>query len=157
MPSFGRRSKSRLGTCHNLLQEILEEAIKEYDFSVLCGHRGKEDQDAAFNSGNSKLKFPQSKHNKMPSLAVDIAPYPIDWNNIDRFKDLGKIIKRIADEKGIDLSWGGDWRSFKDYPHFQLDSLEVKKKDEPEDLLSDEPSEEDIESLLEDIERESGV
>lgn len=154
MPSFGRVSKSRLGTCHNLLQDILNEAIKEYDFSVLCGHRGKAEQDAAYNAGNSKLKFPQSKHNQMPSLAVDIAPYPIDWNDLDRFKELGAIVKRIAREKGIDLSWGGDWKSFKDYPHFQLDSLKVSKK-ESEDLLPDGPSEEDINEILEDIEKEA--
>lgn len=154
MPSFGRVSKSRLGTCHNLLQDILNEAIKECDFSVLCGHRGKAEQDAAYNAGNSKLKFPQSKHNQMPSLAVDIAPYPIDWNDLDRFKELGTIVKKIAKEKGIDLSWGGDWKSFKDYPHFQLDSLKVSKK-ESEDLLPDGPSEEGINEILEDIEKEA--
>ena len=153
MPSFGKRSKSRLATTHSLLQEIMSEAIKEYDFSVLCGHRGKEDQNKAFDGGNSKLRFPKSKHNQMPSIAVDIAPYPIDWNDLDRFKAVGKIVKRIAEEKGIDITWGGDWHSFKDYPHFELASTTRNKK-EPEEVayLPDGPTEDDMDDIFKDIE-----
>ena len=44
MPKFGNRSKQRLETCHEDLQEIFNEVIKYFDCSVLCGHRGEEDQ-----------------------------------------------------------------------------------------------------------------
>lgn len=52
--------------------------------------------------------------------AIDLAPYPVEWANIKRFKDLGALMKRAAKELGIEIEWGGDWKSFKDYPHYQL-------------------------------------
>jgi peptidoglycan L-alanyl-D-glutamate endopeptidase CwlK len=102
------------------------EAIKVTDFSVICGFRGEKEQNEAYSSGHSKLKWPQSKHNKIPSEAVDIVPYPIDWNDERRFRDLGQVVKEIWDRlppektEGYELSWGGDWKSFKDFPHFEL-------------------------------------
>ena len=99
---------------------ILKEAIHIYDFSVLCGHRGKDEQNLAYKKGFSKLKFPESKHNSIPSRAVDIAPYPIDWDDHKRFYELAGIIKGIAHEKGIEIRWGGNFRGWKDLPHFEL-------------------------------------
>jgi peptidoglycan L-alanyl-D-glutamate endopeptidase CwlK len=93
---------------------------------VICGFRGEREQNEAYNRGNSKLKWPQSKHNQTPSLAVDIVPYPIDWNDERRFRTLGTVVKEIwaqlPEEKkeGWSLSWGGDWKTFKDFPHFEL-------------------------------------
>jgi peptidoglycan L-alanyl-D-glutamate endopeptidase CwlK len=127
MPKFSERSLERLNTCHPDLVKVMKAAIEKVDFTVLCGHRGKIEQDIAFREGNSKLKFPQSKHNKTPSLAVDIAPYPIDWNDIQRFKDLAVVILDIAREEGVKLRWGGDWdnnpltkNNFNDFPHYEL-------------------------------------
>ena len=62
MPFFSPKSEERLSTCHPDLQTVCRELIKQYDFSVLCGHRNKAEQDAAFAAGNSRLKYPQSKH-----------------------------------------------------------------------------------------------
>ena len=92
----------------------MNEAIKEYDFSILEGHRTIERQQKLYKNGKSQLDGinKKGKHNYNPSLAVDIAPYPIDWKDVQRFKDLAKIIKRIAKEKEIKITWGGDWRSF---------------------------------------------
>lgn len=122
MPKFSKASQEKLATCHPFLQEICNELIKEVDFTVLCGHRDKEAQDEAFAKGASKLKWPKSKHNSGPSLAVDIAPYNngIDWNNHVAFIDLMKKFKQIAEHKRINISCGCDWTSFKDYPHVQL-------------------------------------
>ena len=75
---YGRRSKERLETLDCRLRDVLMEAIKDMDITILQGHRGKAEQDKAFAEGRSKLKFPQSKHNRSPSMAVDCAPYPID-------------------------------------------------------------------------------
>lgn len=126
---FGNTSQQRLDTCHPLLQEILLEAIKYVDFSVLCGYRNEADQQAAVAKGASKVNFPDSKHNQMPSIAVDVAPYPIDWENTTRFAYLQGLIRGIAMGKGIKLRSGMDWdgdgditdHKFMDYPHIELD------------------------------------
>lgn len=128
MYKFGKTSQARLDTCHPKLQEILNEAIKYTDFSVTCGYRSEADQQKAFESGDSKLKYPKSKHNTKPSMAVDVAPWPIDWDNIPRFAILAGIIKGIAMAKGIDVRLGCDWagdgditnQKFMDWPHIEL-------------------------------------
>lgn len=128
MPVFSKASKAKLQTCHINLQVILLEAIKEIDFVVLEGHRSVERQQKLFAQGRTvpgKIVTridgvtKKSNHNFMPSRAVDIAPYPIDWNDLERFKEVAKIVKRIAMENSIELRWGGDWK-MKDYPHFEL-------------------------------------
>ena len=76
----------------------------------------------------SKLQFPKSKHNSLPSKAVDVVPYPINWSDIDRFKDFGKFVIKKAAELGISIRWGGDWdgdgsssdETFLDFPHFEI-------------------------------------
>ena len=119
MPRFSDTSHAKLLTCHKDLQDICNEAIKIYDFAVICGHRTKEEQQKAFDAGFSKVRWPDSKHNKTPSLAVDLVPYPIDWNDRERFQQLAGIIKGIAHSKLIKIEWGGDWK-MQDLPHFQL-------------------------------------
>jgi peptidoglycan L-alanyl-D-glutamate endopeptidase CwlK len=118
--TFSSHSKKALLTCDIRLQEILHQAIKEYDFSVLCGFRNEQDQNYAFDNGFSRLKFPRSRHNSSPSLAVDIAPYPIIWNDPVRFIQLSQIIKRIASGLFVELQWGGDWSKFIDMPHYEI-------------------------------------
>lgn len=119
MPKFSERSELQLKTCCKELQDICNEAIKEMDFTVICGHRGEKEQNEAFERGASKLKYPNSKHNSNPSIAVDIAPYPIKWTDKKRFIELSKIMKRIAKEKNIELVWGGDWK-MQDLVHFEI-------------------------------------
>lgn len=120
MPKFSKRSKKRLLECDPKLRKIMNEAIKHYDFSILCGHRGKQAQNKAYYSGFSTLMFPKSRHNKKPSLAVDIAPYPIDWSNSARFYTLAGVVKLVAKQLKIRYSWGGNWKNFKDLPHYQV-------------------------------------
>ena len=120
MPKFSRSSIDKLNTCCEELQDICHKAIKEYDFAVLFGHRGEQEQNDCFKRGTTKLRYPNSKHNSVPSDAVDIAPYPISWSNKKRFVDLSVIIKRIAKEKGINIVWGGDWGKFCDMPHYEV-------------------------------------
>ncbi len=116
---FSDRSLKRLHECHPDLQKIALELIKELDVIVLCGHRGQEEQNAAYHDGKSKLKYPHSKHNSTPSHAVDLAPYPIDWNNIPRFQHMCDRIKVIAHRLGINIRQGRDF-SFRDYVHTEL-------------------------------------
>lgn len=120
MPTFSQKSRDKLLTCDQRLIEIMEAAILEMDFTVLCGHRGEIEQNEAFISGHSRAKWPKSAHNKIPSLGVDVAPYPIIWNDLKRFEDLAKIVKRIASAKGIEITWGGDFQTLRDCPHFEV-------------------------------------
>ena len=119
MPKFGKRSLERLATCHPDLQIIAHELIKRMDVTVLCGYRGEEEQNEAFRRGASQLQYPESKHNQVPSRAIDLAPYPISWSDIPRFEKMLVFIKDIALEKDIKLRFGADF-SFKDYPHIEL-------------------------------------
>ena len=128
MPSFSKRSQDRLNTCDTRLVEVLEEVIKHWDCTILQGERTKEEQDEFFRTGRSKVQWPNSKHNSSPSKAVDVAPYPIDWNDTRRFDYFAGFVKGIALSKGIMLRWGGDWDSdndqsdqtFNDLPHFEI-------------------------------------
>ena len=128
MPSFSKISRERLATCDKRLQDLFNEVIKHYDCSIICGHRGQEDQDRAFNEGKSKIRWPNGKHNSNPSKAVDVAPYPIDWNDTKRFYHFAGFVKGLATSMGIKIRWGGDWdgdndfkdNSFNDTPHFEI-------------------------------------
>lgn len=133
MPHFIRKSIDRLNSCDPRLQLICHEAIKIYDFTVIEGYRDKERQTLYYNEGKSKTKYPNSKHNKKPSQAVDIAPYNpiirgIDWNDKESFHLLAGIMFGVAHSHDIALRWGGDWdgdwnlrdQTFYDLPHFEL-------------------------------------
>jgi len=120
MPKFGLISQQRLATCHEDLQRVMNEVIKWYDISIICGHRGEAEQNRAYETGHSKLRWPNSKHNRLPSLAVDIAPWPIDWNDHKRFWYMGGLVMGVAAKMGIKIDWGGNWISFIDLPHFEL-------------------------------------
>ena len=128
MPSFGKSSQDKLATCDPRLQKVFNEVVKYFDCTVIEGHRGEEAQNKAFAEGKSKLKYPQGKHNKIPSLAADVLPYQIDWNDTNRMRYFAGFVVGIAATMGIKLRWGGDWNqntelkdnSFNDLPHFEL-------------------------------------
>lgn len=128
MPHFGPASLERLTNVHPDLRRVLDEAIKHVDITVLCGHRGEEEQNLHFQQGRSKLKWPDSKHNSLPARAVDIAPYPVDWKNVRQFYLFSGFVLGVASQMGVKLRWGGDWdrdwdvldNRFNDLPHFEL-------------------------------------
>ncbi len=120
MPSFSTASAQRLLTCDHQLQALFSEVIKHADHSILCGHRGEQEQREAYETGASQLNWPDSKHNYMPSKALDAAPYPINWGDIGAFLAFGAIVKECAVRMGIKVRWGGDFKSWKDYPHWEL-------------------------------------
>ena len=128
MPYFGERSKKNLKTCDEDLVFLFEEVIKYFDCSVLEGHRGKKLQNKYFKEGKSKLKFPEGNHNKKPSKAVDVVPYPIDFSDRERMTYFAGFVKGMAAVLGIPIRGGGDWNSntevkdnnFDDLPHFEL-------------------------------------
>jgi peptidoglycan L-alanyl-D-glutamate endopeptidase CwlK len=134
MPTFSSVSAQRLATCDPRLQEIMLEVVRNIDCVILEGHRGEEAQNEAVRKGTSKLKWPHGKHNKKPSLAVDVAPYfpeipgKVDWSDLPAFGRLMGYIQRVAEEKGVKLRFGIDWdgdfrskdESFLDAPHVEI-------------------------------------
>lgn len=134
MPSFGKRSLERLATCHEKIRYVMHAAIQHHDFTILQGHRTREEQNEAFNNKRSLVKWPNSKHNIFPSQAIDIAPWwpeapHIRWERRDEFILLAGIIIGIADQKGIAMRWGGNWdgdieiitdQKLVDLPHLEL-------------------------------------
>ena len=128
MPEFSKTSMDKLLTCHPKLIQIVGRVIKVYDITVLEGFRGQEAQTRAVAEGKSKTPWPKSKHNVLPSLAVDVAPYPVDWSDYKRFAFLAGVVFGIAYELQIKVRWGGDFNGnmkfdderFVDSPHFEL-------------------------------------
>lgn len=101
--------------------------VKEFDCTILVGHRPEEEQNTAFNDGKSQLQWPDGEHNSLPSKAVDAAPYPVDWLDRERFTLFAGYVKGVAFMMGIKIRWGGDWDSdtqvndnkFDDLVHFE--------------------------------------
>lgn len=129
-------SREKLKQCHPLLQDLVNKASKFIPLVVVCGFRGESEQNKAYEEGKSKVKFPDSKHNKQPSLAVDLAILSygnkICWTNDDQFRFLGGVLTGIYYQNvetfnffGFKLRWGGDWdgdfdASDWDPGHFEL-------------------------------------
>ena len=128
MPKFGRKSKERLSTCESNLQKVFNEVIKHVDCSVLEGHRSKDRQNKLYEEEKTKVKYPDGRHNRQPSSAVDVTPYPVDWKDRERQTLFAGFVIGVASQMGIKLRWGGDWdqdfqvvdNRFDDFPHFEL-------------------------------------
>lgn len=134
MPKFSAASLKQLSTCHPDLQRLFFEVIKYVDCHVREGYRGEAAQNAAYAAGNSTLKFPNGKHNKMPSNAVDVYFYPIQLKNTKKFywfvgyvlatahqlKAQGKISHSIR----CGADWDGDHdlddQTLVDLVHFEI-------------------------------------
>ena len=128
MYKFGRKSRERLATCDKKLQKVFNEVIKYVDCSVLEGHRSEERQNKLFEEGKTKVKYPVGRHNSNPSNAVDVTPYPVDWNDRERQTLFAGFVMGVARGMDIRLRWGGDWNMnfkvkdnrFDDFPHFEI-------------------------------------
>ena len=128
MPRFGRKSKERLNTCDNKLKQVFNEVIKHVDCSVLEGHRSKDRQNKLYEEGKTKVRYPDGRHNRQPSSAVDVTPYPVDWKDRERQTLFAGFVIGVASQMGINLRGGGDWdqdfqvvdNRFDDFPHFEL-------------------------------------
>ena len=126
---FSKRSKKILSGAHPDLQRLFNEVIKVVDCTVIESYRSRASQNALCFEGKSKLKYPHSKHNHRPSLAVDVIPYPVDWKDFNRFYFFAGLVKGIASQMGIKIRMGADWdgdndfkdQFFHDMPHFELE------------------------------------
>ncbi len=123
--TLSEKSLIKLTGAHADLQAVIKRtaALASLDFTVLEVTRTLARQKELVAKGASKTM--QSRH--LPgadgkSRAVDIAPMDggqVSWAWPLYFK-LAPVVKQAAAELGIPIEWGGDWRSFKDGPHWQL-------------------------------------
>lgn len=126
---FSSTSKERLASCHHDLQVLFNEVIIHIDCTVIIGIRSEAEQNLAFKEGASDLEFPLSKHNRIPSQGVDVAPYPIKWKKIKRFYYFGGFVNGIADRLFAEgkmshrIRWGGDWDGDNDFSDQKLNDL----------------------------------
>jgi peptidoglycan L-alanyl-D-glutamate endopeptidase CwlK len=121
---FSLASLAALGTCHPDLQRLVYAVADRVDCSVLCGHRDEATQERLYREGKTRAHWPHSRHNSQPSMAVDLAPYPVNWQDLDRFRWFGGFVQGIAVGLGIEIVWGGNWKGFADMPHFELAAKE---------------------------------
>jgi hypothetical protein len=118
----------KLEQCDARLQKVFMRVIQKFDNTIITGYRNKEEQEAHFRAGRSQVRYPNSKHNTKPSIAIDVAPYPIDWEDRERFTYFAGYVLGVADSMGIKLRWGGDWdrdtqvkdNGFDDLLHFEI-------------------------------------
>jgi peptidoglycan L-alanyl-D-glutamate endopeptidase CwlK len=94
---------------------------------VVCGYRGKADQEAAFKSGNSKARFGSSPHNLTLSCAVDLCPLDSsgkpDWKTIALYDKI-----KVEMLKAGNITAGADFKRFRDYPHYELTDWKQRLK-----------------------------
>lgn len=119
---LSNKSKQKMKGVHPQLQAVVELALTKYttqDFTVLEGLRSEADQRKYVKAGTSQTM--NSKHRV--GRAVDIIPYGVkdiwDWQY---YYPIAKAMKAAAHELGVPIVWGGDWKSLKDGPHFELHS-----------------------------------
>ena len=120
MYTLSVRSNWNLNGVHKDLVAVVDRAIQitTVDFAVIEGVRSPEKQKQLFESGASQTL--NSRH--ITGHAVDLAAWAAgeirwDW---PLYPKIATAMKQAATELGVAIEWGGDWKTFKDGPHFQL-------------------------------------
>jgi len=120
MFTFSERSLNNLKGVHPKLVAVVKRALEitPIDFTVLEGVRSQARQDELWAQGRTKpgqvVTWVQSSGTHGIQAdgyghAVDLAPYPIDWNDYNRFDGLANVMFAAAKELGVTLRWGGNW------------------------------------------------
>jgi len=125
---YGAASRTQLATVHKDLQRLFHEVIKYWDNQILEGRRSDVQHKINLATGASKTKNSKHVTGDKPSLAVDVAPYPVKWTDYQRFYAFAGYVIATAQQMGIKVRWGGDWDSdrdfsdqtFNDLVHFEL-------------------------------------
>ena len=122
---LSNRSLQSLSGVHPDLVAVVKLAITitEQDFTVIEGIRNINRQRELYKAGKSTTM--NSRH--ITGHAVDMVPWPVDWEDIERFEIMAEAMKLAAKELDIPVVWGGDWKSFYDAPHFELDRKSYPK------------------------------
>lgn len=153
MPKYSRKSKTRLNSCIDPLQDLFNAVIKNVDHSIISGLRDEQEQNKLFKNNASKVKFPNSRHNGQApdykeSWAVDAAPYPmpkgwgdinaiarkeisLQWKERVKFYEFAAIVRyewsklkeKNKSYRKYQLTWGGDWDRDGQYTDNTFDDL----------------------------------
>ncbi len=140
---LSKLSLSRLEGVNPNLVAVVKRAIQitQQDFMVVEGVRSREQMMINWGKGRTiaqcaakgiPAKYAQPNLAKVTWLnnpfssnhatgqAVDLVPYPVDWNDLNKFRVVADAMKAAALELGVKVTWGGDWKTTKDYPHFEV-------------------------------------
>lgn len=130
---LGKTSIARLKGVDETLVNIVKRAIEisEIDFSVLEGVRTLERQRELYAQGRTapgKVVTWTMKSKHIDGKAVDLVPYPLDWDDLSKFDKISKAMFQAAKEQGVKLRWGADWdgdgkyreKGETDSPHFEI-------------------------------------
>lgn len=126
MNQWGDRSLQVRATLDKRLQKVVDALLQHMDVTLISGYRSKATQNELFREGKSKLQYPQSKHNRYPSIAVDIQPYPYPTVERELWAALGYmagLATIIGERYGVELRWGGDWDMDGDLSDNDFDDL----------------------------------
>ncbi|ATZ13271.1 M15 family metallopeptidase [Erwinia amylovora] len=118
---FSHISEQNLRGVHSDLVKVVRLALRlsQIDFRVIEGMRNMARQRQLVSSGKSQTL--NSRH--LTGHAVDLAPWvnhSIPWQDWDAFVLIAKAMKKASAQSEIPLVWGGDWKTLKDGPHFEL-------------------------------------
>ena len=131
MPKLGKRSLSRLKGVDPRLQTLCHAVVKDLDITIIEGLRSLETQKKYVKEGKSKTL----KSKQLKGRAIDVSPYPVDWDNDARFYFMCGMFKAYALAMGIKVRLGLDWdgdgkfgtrgkytgkETFKDLVHIEL-------------------------------------
>ena len=126
---YGKTSLERLETVDRRHQMAAMKIADKIDTSIIEGHRTVERQLELYAQGPDVTRVKFGKHNVDPSMAIDMAPYPIDWGDTEQLVEFGYFVMGVYQGLGIPCRWGGDfdrdmeWRdsTFFDLVHFEID------------------------------------
>ncbi|MHC4370024.1 MAG: M15 family metallopeptidase domain-containing protein [Planctomycetota bacterium] len=123
-----------------MMTEVRDEVA---DISILTGHRGEHEQNQKFDENKSKVRWPDGKHNSLPSKAVDFQPYPLPRKKEKLWAALAYIAGRameIGKQNGLTVRWGGDWNGDGDLTDQNFDDLYHLEVEDPNGLYETDKS-----------------
>ena len=130
---LGKTSLALLQGVDETLVNVVKRAIEisEVDFTVLEGVRTLERQRELYAQGRTapgKIVTWTMKSKHIEGKAVDLVPYPLDWNDLEKFNKIKDAMFKAAKEQDVNLRWGADWdqdgnyreKGETDSPHFEI-------------------------------------
>lgn len=140
---LSKRSLASLEGVDAQLVSVAKRAIQitKQDFVIIEGLRTREQMMINYGKGRTaaqlaKFGIPASyakpkeakvtwlnnpfASNHASGKAIDVVPYPVDWNDINKFRTIFAAFQKAADELGVIIRWGGHFQKSKDYPHIEL-------------------------------------
>lgn len=140
---LSKRSLNSLSDVDPRLAAVVKRAIEitEQDFVVVEGKRSREQMMINYGLGRTSAqlakhgipaKYAQPKHAKVTWLnnpfasnhasgrAVDIYPYPVDYDDLSKYSKINEAVQKAAKELGVNVKWGGNFTKNKDRPHYEL-------------------------------------